>query len=166
MPTVLPRGRGLSLLHEQSISDQSHEGAFTMFKKVLVPVDLTDKNQRAVEVAGDLVATRGEVTLFHVIETLAAPFEELEDFYEGLERKARDKLNALAAPLETRSIAHQKRIVYGKRAPEIVSYAEQNAIDLIVITSHPFDPEHLSGGFLTISHQVAIAASTPVLMLR
>ena len=137
-----------------------------MFTNILVPVDLTDKNQRAVDVACDLVAKEGEVTLFHVIETLAAPFDELEDFYQGLERTARDKLNALAAPLRSRSITHQERVVYGKRALEIVSYADENRFDLIVITSHPFDPEHMTGGFLTISHQVAIAAPTAVLVLR
>jgi nucleotide-binding universal stress UspA family protein len=137
-----------------------------MFKKILVPVDLTDKNQRAVDMACELIAPKGEVTLFHVIETLAAPFDELVDFYQGLETTARERLESLAAPLRARSVTHQTRVVYGKRAPEIVSFADENKFDLIIITSHPFDPEHMTGGFLTISHQVAIAAPTAVLALR
>ena len=68
-----------------------------MFEEILVPVDLTDKNRRAVEVAGDLAELAdGSVTLLHVIEPLDLPFEELEDFYSRLEEKAADAMYGLA----------------------------------------------------------------------
>jgi len=163
LPAIVP---SLTDHNDKPLGVPVVEGVQEMFTKILVPVDLTDKNQKAVEVAADLVSQGGGVTLFHVIETLAAPFDELEDFYQGLESAAREKLNTLAAPLRSRSIDHEERVVYGKRAIEIVSYADDNDFDLIVITSHAFDPEHMTGGFLTISHQVAIAAPTAVLVLR
>ena len=45
-----------------------------MFRRLLVPVDLTPKNVRAVEAARDLATqSGGEVFLLHVIETLDRP---------------------------------------------------------------------------------------------
>lgn len=138
-----------------------------MFRKILVPVDLTEKNVRAVEVAGELARERGgTVTILHVIETLDAPFEELEDFYQRLEETARTHLSGLAKPLRTAAIPHDFGISYGKRAPEIVIYSQENDIDLIVITSHRVDPEDATRGFMTISHQVAVVAPCAVLVLK
>ena len=52
-----------------------------MFRHLLVPVDFSDSNTAAVQLAGDLVTPDGGAgTLLHVIETLDAPFEDLEAF--------------------------------------------------------------------------------------
>lgn len=57
-----------------------------MFVKILVSVDFTPKNEAALEVAVELARrSGGEITLLHVIETLALPEEEVRDFYERLE---------------------------------------------------------------------------------
>ena len=47
-----------------------------VFERVLVPVDLTDRNRRALEVASRMAGDPGEVTLLHVIETLDLPFDD------------------------------------------------------------------------------------------
>jgi universal stress protein A len=138
-----------------------------MFRTILVPVDLTEKNGRALAVAAELARQGdGAVTMLHVIETLDAPFEELEDFYQRLEETARRRMSELGEPLRAAGVRHEYRIVYGKRAPEIVLYCRDHDVDLVVISSHRVDPENATRGFLTISHQVAIVAPAPVLVLK
>ena len=55
-----------------------------VFSKILVPVDLTNKTAKAVEVARELVAKGGDVVLLHVIEQLDTNLEEEGDFYGKL----------------------------------------------------------------------------------
>ncbi len=82
-----------------------------MFQRMLVPVDLTQKNAHAVETARDLAAERGgTVTLLHVIETLNLPFEELEGFYARLEEKARRAMDEMAAPLQEAGFSFMRRV--------------------------------------------------------
>ncbi len=139
-----------------------------MFKKVLVPVDLTDKNAHAVSVAGRLAdRTNGSVTLLHVIETLELPFEEVADFYATLEEQAKPRLAELAAPLVEEGFDTVDRvIIYGKRADEVARYAEDNGIDLIVLSSHRVDPTNPGLSWATLSYQVAILAQCPVLLVK
>jgi nucleotide-binding universal stress UspA family protein len=92
-----------------------------MFQRMLVPVDLTQKNAHAVETARDLAAeSGGTVTLLHVIETLDLPFEELEAFYARLEEKARRAMEEMAEPLQEAGLSFARRVSYGRRAEEIV----------------------------------------------
>lgn len=137
------------------------------FRKILVPVDLTDKNVAAVAIARDLATeAAGEVILLHVIEELDAPFDEMREFYEKIEKTAAERLSQTAEPLRRAGVPFTAEVVYGKRAPEIVRYAEDRGVDLIVLSSHRLDPAAPDRSLMTISHQVAIAAATPVLMIR
>jgi len=139
-----------------------------MFRHILLPVDLTDKNLTAVDIArGFLGETGGEVTLLHVIETITdAPFEDLEDFYHRLEEKARVGMNRLAEPLTTAGIEVEQSVVYGRRSSEIVAFALEKSVDLILLSSHPLDPESPETAWGSISHQVAVLARCPVLLLK
>lgn len=137
------------------------------FPHILVPVDLSDKNALAIGVARDLArADGGTVTMLHVIETLDVPFEELQDFYQRLEDRARERLEALARPLTEVDVPVEQVVRYGKRAPEIVAYAEEHRADLVVIGSHRPDPDHPDRTLLTISHQIAIFAPCSVLVVK
>ena len=138
-----------------------------MFERILVPVDLTDKNRSAVETARDLALEGdGEVTLLHVIEMLDVPFEELEGFYRELEEKAAAAMERLAEPLEAGGVEHTLQVVYGERAAEIVEFADEQAFDLIVLTSHRTDLANPAEDWATLSHKVAILAQTPVLLVK
>lgn len=138
-----------------------------MFERILVPVDLTEKNRRAVEVARDLAElTRGSVTLLHVIEPLDLPFEELEDFYERLEDRAADAMYGLASPLREAGLGAERHVIYGDRAGEIVRYARENGFGLLLMSSRRFGPEGETENWATVSHKVAIMAQTPVLLVK
>jgi nucleotide-binding universal stress UspA family protein len=137
-----------------------------MFQHVLVPVDLTDRNRRALDTAARLAGEDGEVTLLHVIETLDLPFDELEDFYQRLHDRAHVGMDQMAEPLSVRGLSVIQRVSYGSRLREILSYAEQNLTDLIVMSSRRLEPSDAPTGFATLSHQVAILSQIPVLLIK
>ena len=138
-----------------------------MFNRILIPVDLTDKNETALAAARELVAESGTVVLLHVIETIAdAPFEDMQDFYQRLEEKARSAMSEMAASLDTHEVAIEQQVVYGRRASEIVAFAQEKQADLIVLSSIPLDPDNPGAAWASISHQVTILARCPVLLLK
>lgn len=138
-----------------------------MFGRILLPIDLTDKNESALIVIRDLLAETGTVVLLHVIETIAdAPFEDMQDFYQRLEEKARSGMSSMAQGLTSRDFDVEQHVIYGRRAAEIVSFAQDNAIDLIVMSSRNLDPARPETAWGSISHQVAVLARCPVLLLK
>ena len=146
-----------------------------MFQKILVPVDFTDKNEAALtsaaEIAGRARGDEGgngaEITLLHVIETIEhIDFEEMADFYRGLETRAAAKLFALEERLKKDGSAVRHDLIYGKRAETIVRYAEDHAMDLVILSSHQVDREHPALGWGTISYRVAIVVRCPVLLVK
>jgi nucleotide-binding universal stress UspA family protein len=136
-----------------------------MFKRILVPVDLSEKSSGAVDAACRLAAvTQGEVTLLHVIETIEhLDFDEMRSFYEKLEKKAEAGLRRLADPAPHKGVSMQTETVYGKRARSIIEFAAKRKMDLIVLNSHPIQT---GAGFPSISYEVGILASCPVLLLK
>jgi nucleotide-binding universal stress UspA family protein len=141
-----------------------------MFRKILVPVDFTDKNEAALDSAVQIAAAQGadaEITLLHVIETIEhIDFKEMKDFYERLELQDAAKLFALEGRLEERGAKVRHQILFGKRAETIVRYAEEMAIDLMVLSSHKVDRDHPALGLGTLSYGIAIVARCPVLLVK
>jgi nucleotide-binding universal stress UspA family protein len=138
-----------------------------MFKRILVPTDLTDRTVRALEVASSLAIAHPQVTLLHVIETIAgAEFEELSSFYSTLEKRARERLDDLIGRTPGRRGQVDVAIVYGRRAEEILRFARENAFDLIVLASHPVDPSEPYSGVGTISYKLGILAPCAVLLVK
>jgi nucleotide-binding universal stress UspA family protein len=139
-----------------------------MFRNILVPVDLSDRHHQAVEIATRLAKeSDGEVTLLHVIETLPG-FDQAEesDFYRRLEQMALDHLMQLGRYVEEHQVHRREEIVYGHRAPEIVRYATETGVDLIVLSSHRIDPTDPAAGWGTVSYKVGILAQCPVLLVK
>lgn len=139
-----------------------------MFERILVPVDLTEKNEVAIDTVVRLAAHNPTtVTLLHVIETLALPFEELAQFYKELELRASQALTQLSVRLVKAGISPVDRVVlYGPRAEKAVQYAEENSIDLIVLNSHTIDQDNPGLGWATLSYKMAILAQCPVLLVK
>ena len=138
-----------------------------MYSRSLVPVELTEKDRRAVEAARDLASGPGaEVTLLHVIETLDLPFEELEDFYARLEERAKRVLDALAGELSTSGVDVVQRIVFGARVPEILACGRESGAELVILTARKVDPESASGAWSGIAYQTAVLCPMSVLLLK
>ncbi len=138
------------------------------FRHLLVPVDFTDQNQDALEVARKLAQQHhARVTLLHVIETIDyVADEEIDQFYETLRRRANHKMTQLAEPFTAAQLPVECQIVLGKRARGIVTYVMQNEVDLVVMSSHRVDLADAPRGWGTLSHQVSILCPCAVLLIR
>lgn len=139
-----------------------------MFRNILVPVDFTLKNEAGLNTALELARGKeAQVTLIHVIETIEhVEFDEMADFYRGLETRAAAKLFGMEERFKEALIPVYHEIVYGKRAETIVHYAEEREIDLIVLSSHKVDRDHPALGVGAISYRIAIVARCPVLLVK
>lgn len=138
-----------------------------MFKNILVPLDLTDRHQRVLALAAALAGEGAQVTLLHVIEIIPGlgPQEDPE-FYAQIERMARGRLWHMGRALAEHRIAAREALLYGNRAGEIVRYAQESGIDLIVLTAPRFDPQQPDAAFATLSYKVGILAPCPVLLVK
>jgi nucleotide-binding universal stress UspA family protein len=138
-----------------------------VFKHILVPVDLSDRHQHALEAAACLAReSHGEVTLLHVIESIPGPWPQECDFYKRIAELAHNHLTSLSRSLEADQVLGRKEIVYGNRAHEIVCYALEAGIDLIVLSSRRIDPSDPNAGWGPVSHQVGILSQCPVLLVK
>ena len=140
----------------------------SLFKHIVVPLDFTEKNNTALKFALRLAKQNGSrVTLLHVIETIEyAEDGELAAFYESLKKQARENLATCGEQFRTAEVPAVEKVVLGKRAPGIVSYALQQDADLIVLSSHKVDLNDNSRGWATLSYQVSILCQCPVMLVK
>lgn len=139
-----------------------------MFQHILLPTDLTEGAKPALTVARDLARQNGaRLTLLHVVQTIEhLPLRGLKGFYAQLKEGAQDKLERLADVAAFRGLDLHRKVVLGRIADGIVTYAERHKVDLIVMGSHPVDPKRPLHGFASTSHKVAILAGCPVLLVK
>ena len=139
-----------------------------MFKHILIPVSRVAEVEKALELATDMLTKEsGEITLLHAIELIRdMPYEEFKSFYDGLEQQSEEDLKTAQRKYNERGIEINTQIVFGQRVKEILSYAEQKRIDLIVLQSHPIDLNDPTTGWGTISYRVAILSRCPVMLVK
>jgi len=94
------------------------------------------------------------------------PREEQPDFYDALEQQARQRLQELARRLDEMQVPWHIVILYGPRADEVITYASENAVDLIVLSSHKVDLDQPLTGWATMSYKIGILAQCPVLLVK
>ncbi len=118
--------------------------------------------------ARDLTQSSGaRLTLLHVIETITgAEYEEFRSFYRELEARASKHLTGMASRFDGTGLAVETVIEYGKPADEIVRFAVDRQVDLIVLASHQVDLSQPGHGWGTLSYKVGVLASCPVLLVK
>jgi nucleotide-binding universal stress UspA family protein len=137
-----------------------------MFKTILLPIDLSDRHEQALRVAGELArAGNGEVVLVHVVEIIPGLAEE-EEFYGRLERVARKHLSSLHDRLMKEKIPSRVEVIVGNRARAIVQRAGEIPADLVLLTAPRIDPDKVSPGLGSLSYMVGIFAPCPVLLVK
>ena len=139
-----------------------------MFQTILVPLDMTFKHRRALDMAAELARQKGgEVVLLHVIELLhGMPRTEEKEFYDRLETAATEHLEKHLIGLKEHGIPCRKEIVFGVRAVEVLRMARSLKADLIVLTAPRIDPDHPEDGWGSLSFKLGIFASCPVLLVK
>jgi nucleotide-binding universal stress UspA family protein len=138
-----------------------------MYRKILLPVDMTDRHASALSVAAEMAGEGGEVVLMHVIEVIAGlSVEEEKPFYVRLERAAQAHLERLGAELVGRNIPSRAVIRFGNRVAEVARFATEDAADLIVLVTPRFAPNDPEAGLKSLSHQIGLFAPCAVLLVK
>jgi nucleotide-binding universal stress UspA family protein len=139
-----------------------------MFQRILLPVDLTDRHDKALRMAGDLGRqSNGEVILLHVIEAIPGlSRQEDADFYSRLNTAARAHLRRLAAPLLEAGIACRTEVLTGQRAVDTARFAAEAKSDVIVLTSPPFQPQHPLPALGSMAWKISLLAACPILLVK
>jgi len=139
-----------------------------MFEHILVPTDLTDRNRRAMEIAIKMALENScKLTLLHVVETIEdMDTEEFRKFYKALGLRADKKMDELMAQSRRQDMVIEKQVLFGRRVFEILSFADVNGVDLIIMSSHRLDVENASAGWGTISYKVGVMSHCPVLLVK
>jgi nucleotide-binding universal stress UspA family protein len=140
-----------------------------MFTHILVPLDLTARNLRAVDTARDIARAQGaRVTLLHVIQRLdGIPVRELQDFYARLQERAQLRLRLAARRLTREDIDVSETVFVGSPVRDIVRHVNDKRVDLIVMSSHAVKPSvRPVDGFGTTSYRVALLCPCPILLVK
>lgn len=139
------------------------------FKHLLVPLDFTEKNRAALDVAFEIAAqNKARVTLLHVIETIqgAEEDDELRAFFDRLRKRAEAELESSAQQFEAAGLSVDRKIRYGNRSSEIAHDAADRQADLIVMSSHVIDPARPVQSLGTVSYQVSVLCRCPILLIK
>jgi nucleotide-binding universal stress UspA family protein len=139
-----------------------------MFQHILVPLDLTERHQPAVQAAVNLAKqNHGEVTLLHVIESIhGLPEDELRSFYNRIEKTASAHLERIGKQLTDQRVPWDSKLVIGSRVKEVVNFAAEHKSDLIVLTAPQVDPMQPGSGWASLSWKFAMLAHCPVLLVK
>jgi nucleotide-binding universal stress UspA family protein len=139
-----------------------------MFKRLLLPLDLTDKHGQAVRTAVELAkSSGGRVILLHVIELIPGLSREDDAaFYGRLEKSAQKHLAKIGKALAAKKVAWQAVILFGHRVAETVRYAREEKCDLVIATAPTFDPGNPAVGWGSLSFKISVLSPAPVLLVK
>lgn len=138
---------------------------------ILVPTDFSEPSQSAIKYARAFAEQfKATVHVLHVLEDpfIYAPTSEgymvPPGLIEEMEKAARDRLQK-AFPVEGPSVQVELVLKHGSPFVEIVRYAREHDVDLVVIGTHGRGPiAHMLLG--SVAEKVVRKAPCPVLTVR
>lgn len=144
------------------------------YKRILVPLDGSRLAEQVLEDVKAIVSDKKDslITLLMVVEPLVKPY--LVDYFGGDEYKAAEEKNEADAKDYLVSIAEEltrigmrvevELIVGGEADSTILEYAEENNIDLIVMSTHGRSGVH-RWIFGSVTQRVLRHSKVPVLVV-
>ena len=140
-------------------------------KQILVPTDFSETSEVAAKYARALAQAFGaDLHLMHVLENPYASYDPLSftppiNFFEELEAQTRDRLMRLLADWEPVHPHVDVVTTRGSAFIEIIQYAKEHNIDLIVLGTHGRGPiAHMLMG--SVAEKIVRKAPCPVLTVR
>lgn len=142
------------------------------FSKILVPTDFSESATYALPFAIDLAQKYGaSLCIMHVVEPIVAPVDfawgtySYPDIEKQLSGYVEETLHKLVADQIPAGIKTEVANLHGKPWREIVSFARENDIDLIVLATHGLSGlSHALYG--STAEKVIRKAHCPVLTVR
>ncbi len=139
-----------------------------MFKHILLPTDLTERSRKATDIALAMARQNSaRVTLLHVVETIEeTDSKDFQKFFKQLGTRASKQLDKVIAESRSEGLPLEKQVLYGRRVYEILNFAANHDVDLIILSSHKLDPENATEGWGTISFKVGVLSHCPVMLVK
>jgi nucleotide-binding universal stress UspA family protein len=142
-------------------------------KRILVPTDFSDTSEAATQYAIALAESMGsQLHVLHVFDNplayawgAEAFIEPPADYYERIEQRARDRLNGVLTEAQRKKFDAQLELRTGSPFAEIIGYADEKGIDLIVMGTHGRGAvAHMLLG--SVAERVVRKSPCPVLTVR
>ncbi|WP_224333761.1 universal stress protein [Haloprofundus halobius] len=142
-----------------------------MYDSILVPTDGSDASNAAVEHAVDIARVRDStVHLLHVVDvgtemSAAASGQVAQQLSDTLEQQADDALDEAVSRTADAGVDYERVLLEGNPDSAIVDYAEENAVDLVVMgaTGRSGLAEKLLG---STTDRVMRSIEVPVMLVR
>ncbi|CAK8583451.1 universal stress protein (plasmid) [Priestia megaterium] len=135
-----------------------------MYKKILLAVDGSEHSKRAAKHAIKLASLipQAKVEIISVIDLSKVKTEVL---HGELKQKRQQALEEIKSYFEKEQVTHEIKLERGEPGPTIVSYANKNEFDLVVIGSRGLNSlqEMVLG---SVSHKVAKRVHCPVMIIK
>ena len=145
-----------------------------MFKRILVPLDGSDRAEQAIPVAARIARASGGTVI--LVQATPSPVDSraekkllaevyTENVIEEVKALANNYLDNARRMAELVGVQTETRVEYGNVAPSILAAVEPLEIDLIVMCSHGYS------GFKrwalgSVAHKIVPHSPVPVLVLR
>ncbi|WP_067725108.1 universal stress protein [Oceanobacillus damuensis] len=138
-----------------------------MFNRILLAVDGSENSLRSARYATELAEKfNGTIDVIYVVDSSTAKEDVLHATNKfEIEKKRKEKLKPMRELLEKSGTDFYTHVLHGEPGPEIVEFANENAIDCIVIGSRGLN-ELQSFILGSVSHKVAKRADCPVLIVK
>jgi nucleotide-binding universal stress UspA family protein len=141
--------------------------------RILVPIDFSEFSRHALRYGCALAEKFGaDLHLLNVVEPYYPPVPEAgmmlgekDEYLSGLKNAAERELTRLPDPSQAKGVTVVRSVVAGPPFVEIVRYAREHAVDLIVVGSHGRSGlAHVLMG--SVAERVVRKAGCPVLTVR
>jgi len=144
-------------------------------KNILCPTDFSDPSYEALKAADELAvhfgATLHIINVVPLVPIVEAPIGvesasfNVASYQQELEGQAQKSLKNLAEQKITRGVSAVTEVLIGNAAGEVIRYAGEKGIDMIVIATHGLSGwrRFISG---STTEQIVRQAACPVLTIR
>jgi len=112
-------------------------------KKILVPTDFSDSAHHALTYGTSFAREYGaELVLLHVVENLTVGYASdlfpvpMAEVFQEISGYARAELAKLGAEAREKGVSVREEVVQGKPSAEIIRFAREGEVDMIVLGTH------------------------------
>lgn len=144
----------------------------TKFKKILVPIDFSENSPKVLQTAVDVAERFGaSLSIIFVVQSFEdysgffvphMPISQFEDeMLEGAEKKMASFLAENLKPKQP----HTSKVIKGDIAEEIIGYASENNISMIVMGTHGYKGLE-KALFGSVAEKVVKTSPCPVLTIN